>query len=45
LTPIALALAITRARTGSTGASIVAHMTNNLIAIGAVAVAPVLLAR
>jgi uncharacterized protein len=32
LLPIALALALTRARTGSTGASIVAHMFNNLIA-------------
>lgn len=45
LTPIALALAITRARTNSTGASIVAHMTNNLIAIGALALAPVLVAH
>jgi uncharacterized protein len=30
LLPIALSLAIVRARTGSTGSSIVAHMTNNL---------------
>jgi membrane protease YdiL (CAAX protease family) len=32
LLPIALALALTRARTGSTAASIVGHMTNNLFA-------------
>jgi membrane protease YdiL (CAAX protease family) len=38
LLPIALSLAIVRARTGSTGSSIVAHMTNNIPAAIALAI-------